>query len=157
MKKRKKQSKQAKKKEAKAKRARQKQPKGKKKAKKNRKAKTKKQKQKTKKRKKKSKAQKKSRKKVFKKTEIQNKFLKRKKKIPQKSIPPFGHVGDFLSFYLSIIVRFVFQNCFAFMPCQVIMGKNPGAPGLQMLHLYSLARVVFAYTRFPWFRNGMCA
>ena len=103
------------------------------------------------------KAKKKSRKKVFKKTEIQNKFLKRKKKIPQKSIPPFGHVGDFLSFYLSIIVRFVFQNCFAFMPCQVIMGKNPGAPGLQMLHLYSLARVVFAYTRFPWFRNGMCA
>ena len=103
------------------------------------------------------KSQKKSRKKVFKKTEIQNKFLKRKKKIPQKSIPPFGHVGDFLSFYLSIIVRFVFQNCFAFMPCQVIMGKNPGAPGLQMLHLYSLARVVFAYTRFPWFRNGMCA
>ena len=35
-----------------------------------------------------------------------------------------GHVGDFLNFYLSNIVRFVFQNCFVFMPCQVIMGKT---------------------------------
>ena len=35
-----------------------------------------------------------------------------------------GHVGDFLSSYLSNIVRFVFQNCFVFMPCQVIMRKT---------------------------------
>ena len=34
------------------------------------------------------------------------------------------HVGDFLCFYLSNIVRFVFQNCFVFMPCQVIMRKT---------------------------------
>ena len=31
---------------------------------------------------------------------------------------------DFLSFYLSNIVRCVFQNSFVFMPCQVIMGKT---------------------------------
>ena len=34
-----------------------------------------------------------------------------------------GPVGDFLSFYLSNIVRFVFQN-FVFMPCQVTMRKT---------------------------------
>ena len=72
-----------------------------------------------------------------------------------------GQVGDFLSFYLSNIVRFVFQDCFVFMPCQVIMRKNPRAPGTQMLqvqaHLYSLARLVFAYNRFLLIPNGMCA
>ena len=35
-----------------------------------------------------------------------------------------GHVGDFLSFYLSNIVRCVFQTCFVFMPCQAIMRKT---------------------------------
>ena len=35
-----------------------------------------------------------------------------------------GHVDDFLSFYLSNIVRFVFQNCFESLPCQVIMRKS---------------------------------
>ena len=35
-----------------------------------------------------------------------------------------GHVGDFLSLYLSNIVRFVFQNCFVFMLCQIIMRKT---------------------------------
>ena len=31
-----------------------------------------------------------------------------------------GHVVDFLSFYISNTVRFVFQNCFVFMLCQII-------------------------------------
>ena len=40
-----------------------------------------------------------------------------------------GQVGDFLSFYLSNIVRFVFQDCFVFMPCQVIMRKKSPRAG----------------------------
>ena len=77
-----------------------------------------------------------------------------------------GHVGDFLSLYLSNIVRLVLFSvsklfCVNAMPSHHEKNKYPGAPGMQMLqiqaHPYSLARLVLVYNRFPLFPNGMCA